>query len=32
MLRGMAKDFTWNNAAQQYEQIFDWAKVDAPYC
>jgi starch synthase len=29
--RGMERDSSWNNAAQQYEQIFDWAAFDAPY-
>ena len=28
----MAKDFSWNHAAEQYEQIFEWAKIDPPYC
>lgn len=32
MRRGMEKDFSWNKAAEQYEQIFEWAKVDLPYC
>eukprot|EP00892_Ulva_mutabilis_P008623 jgi/Ulvmu1/6132/UM027_0110.1 len=30
--RGMEQDFTWNHAAEQYEQIFEWAKTDLPYC
>ena len=30
--RGMEQDFTWNHAAEQYEQIFEWAKMDLPYC
>ena len=30
--RGMEMDFTWNHAAEQYEQIFEWAKSDLPYC
>jgi starch synthase len=31
MKRGMSKDHTWDNAAEQYEQIFEWAFVDQPY-
>lgn len=30
--RGMVRDSSWDKAAQEYEQIFEWAKVDAPYC
>jgi len=30
--RGMQRDSSWNKAAEQYEQIFKWAKNDAPYC
>ncbi len=30
--RGMARDSSWDKAAQQYEQIFEWAKIDDPYC
>jgi len=29
--RGMERDSSWNNSAQQYEQIFDWAAFDSPY-
>ncbi|PON81260.1 Glycogen synthase [Trema orientale] len=29
--RGMQKDFTWETAAIQYEQVFEWAFVDPPY-
>lgn len=29
--RGMEIDFTWDAAAAQYETIFGWARVDAPY-
>ena len=29
--RGMARDSTWDGAAANYEEIFGWAKVDAPY-
>ncbi|ONK80542.1 uncharacterized protein A4U43_C01F18980 [Asparagus officinalis] len=31
MKRGMSQDFTWDNAASQYEQIFKWAFLDPPY-
>ncbi|GJN00849.1 hypothetical protein PR202_ga18070 [Eleusine coracana subsp. coracana] len=31
MKRGMTKDFTWDHAAEQYEQIFQWAFIDKPY-
>lgn len=30
-LRGMQRDSTWNGAAEQYEQIFEWALMDQPY-
>ena len=30
--RGMLRDSSWDKAAQEYEQIFEWAKVDEPYC
>lgn len=30
--RGMIRDSSWDKAAQEYEQIFEWAKVDQPYC
>mmetsp|Transcript_28797 Transcript_28797/g.73405 ORF Transcript_28797/g.73405 Transcript_28797/m.73405 type:complete len:610 (-) Transcript_28797:1027-2856(-) len=30
--RGMARDASWDLAAQQYEQVFTWAATDAPYC
>ena len=29
--RGMKQDMTWNRAAAQYEQIFEWAMKDPPY-
>eukprot|EP00899_Mesostigma_viride_P014030 jgi/Mesvir1/22628/Mv14066-RA.1 len=29
--RGMTQDFSWDKAAQQYEQVFQWAQVDLPY-
>lgn len=28
---GMLRDSSWNGAAQQYEQLFEWALMDAPY-
>jgi starch synthase len=31
MKRGMLQDYTWDNAASQYEQVFEWATIDAPY-
>eukprot|EP00198_Chlamydomonas_reinhardtii_P009360 XP_001698697.1 soluble starch synthase [Chlamydomonas reinhardtii] len=31
-LRGMAREASWDGAAQQYEQIIDWAFMDPPYC
>ncbi|XP_027338444.1 soluble starch synthase 1, chloroplastic/amyloplastic isoform X1 [Abrus precatorius] len=32
MIRGMTRDYTWVNAATQYEQIIEWAFLDPPYC
>ncbi|CAO2838614.1 unnamed protein product [Amaranthus hypochondriacus] len=32
MKRGMQQDFTWDTAAAQYEQVFEWALIDPPYC
>lgn len=32
MKRGMTQDFTWEKAAAQYEQVFEWAFTDPPYC
>ncbi|XP_068644166.1 soluble starch synthase 1, chloroplastic/amyloplastic-like [Aristolochia californica] len=29
--RGMQNDFTWDNAAAQYEQVFSWVFLDPPY-
>lgn len=29
--RGMERDYSWNNAAEQYEQVFQWAFMDPPY-
>eukprot|EP00257_Ricinus_communis_P015332 XP_015573219.1 soluble starch synthase 1, chloroplastic/amyloplastic [Ricinus communis] len=31
MRRGMERDSTWENAAIQYEQVFEWAFIDPPY-
>ncbi|GJP32218.1 hypothetical protein CLOM_g16813 [Closterium sp. NIES-68] len=31
MERGMLQDMSWNKAAEQYEQIFQWAMLDKPY-
>ncbi|CAH9059020.1 unnamed protein product [Cuscuta epithymum] len=31
MKRGMERDCSWENAAVQYEQIFEWAFMDPPY-
>ncbi|XAR52201.1 Starch synthase [Bertholletia excelsa] len=31
MKRGMERDCTWDNAAVQYEQVFEWAFLDPPY-
>lgn len=31
MKRGMERDSTWDNAAVQYEQVFQWAFIDPPY-
>ncbi|KAJ0101779.1 hypothetical protein Patl1_05170 [Pistacia atlantica] len=31
MKRCMEKDYTWENAATQYEQVFEWAFIDRPY-
>ena len=30
MLSGMGKDLSWDRAARQYEQIFEWALMDPP--
>jgi starch synthase len=30
MLSGMSQDLSWNKAAEQYEQIFEWALLDPP--
>ncbi|GAB2221894.1 hypothetical protein Drorol1_Dr00013088 [Drosera rotundifolia] len=31
MKRGMQRDCSWENAALQYEQVFEWAFIDLPY-
>ncbi|BBN06964.1 starch synthase [Marchantia polymorpha subsp. ruderalis] len=31
MERGMSQDFSWDRAALQYEQVFNWAFIDPPY-
>lgn len=31
MKRGMQRDYTWENAAIQYEQVFEWVFLDPPY-
>ncbi|KAL5719118.1 starch synthase [Ranunculus cassubicifolius] len=31
MRRGMERDYTWDNAAAQYEQVFGWVFFDQPY-
>ncbi|GAB2265064.1 Pentafunctional AROM polypeptide [Dionaea muscipula] len=31
MKRGMKRDYSWENAALQYEQVFEWAFIDPPY-
>ncbi|XP_042496904.1 starch synthase 1, chloroplastic/amyloplastic-like [Macadamia integrifolia] len=31
MKRGMEKDYTWDKAATQYEQVIEWAFYDPPY-
>lgn len=31
MQRGMTKDVSWDRAALQYEQVFEWAMMDPPY-
>lgn len=30
--RGMARDASWDLAAQQWEQVFEWALIDPSYC
>ncbi|GAB4858494.1 Pentafunctional AROM polypeptide [Ancistrocladus abbreviatus] len=31
MKRGMERDCSWDNAAIQYEKVFEWAFIDPPY-
>ncbi|KAF6146064.1 hypothetical protein GIB67_033423 [Kingdonia uniflora] len=31
MKRGMERDYTWDNAASHYEQVFEWVFADPPY-
>ncbi|XP_028806647.1 starch synthase 1, chloroplastic/amyloplastic [Neltuma alba] len=31
MRRAMTRDSTWESAAAQYEQVFEWAFIDPPY-
>lgn len=31
-IRGMTRDSSWDQAALQYEQVFEWALMDQPYC
>ncbi|XP_073032174.1 soluble starch synthase 1, chloroplastic/amyloplastic-like [Primulina eburnea] len=31
MKRGMERDSSWDKAAAQYEEVFEWAFVDPPY-
>ncbi|KAL8210904.1 hypothetical protein R6Q57_005341 [Mikania cordata] len=31
MRRGMERECSWDNAAVQYEQVFEWALMDPPY-
>lgn len=31
MARGMLQDMSWDQAAAQYEQVFEWAMIDPPY-
>ena len=30
--RGMRREASWDQAAQQYEQIISWAHMDPPFC
>lgn len=32
MIRGMERDLSWRKSALQYEQVFEWAAIDPPYC
>ncbi|MCO5602621.1 hypothetical protein L7F22_056755 [Adiantum nelumboides] len=31
MRRGMEQDVSWDRAALQYEQLFEWSSIDPPY-
>lgn len=31
MRRGMTRNYSWENAAVQYEQVFQWVFMDPPY-
>ena len=31
MRRGMEQDVSWDRAALQYEQIFEWVMTNPPY-
>ncbi|GJW04536.1 soluble starch synthase 1, chloroplastic/amyloplastic [Tanacetum coccineum] len=31
MKRGMERDYSWDNAAVKYEEVFKWAFIDPPY-
>jgi len=30
--RAMEQDLSWDRAAKQWEQVFEWAKIDEAYC
>ena len=30
-VKGMVQDMSWDNAAKEYEKIFEWALMDPPY-
>ena len=30
--QGMQRDSSWDTAAANYEEIFQWASIDPPYC
>ena len=31
-IQAMTQDLSWNKKAAEWEQIFDWAKIDPPHC
>jgi starch synthase len=31
-VQAMTQDLSWNKKAAEWEQIFDWAKIDPPHC